>query len=244
MPLSKPAAILLDLDDTIIMLGEGTSRAWDVLAARHSSELRGVTHADFSAAIARSRDWLWGDPYRHKHWRLQLGAARAEIVRQALADLGQTHAPDLPERFSAAYDAVMFEQLRLFPGARETLTDWRAAGIPLALVTNGSSAPQRGKIDHFQLAPFFKTILIEGEYGVGKPDERVYRQALADLGAPPERTWMIGDRLEWEVAAPQRLGMAGIWVDVEHAGLPAESDIRPDHIVRNISELRNFARGG
>jgi putative hydrolase of the HAD superfamily len=48
---------------------------------------------------------------------------------------------------------------------------------------------------------------------------------------------MVGDQLEWEVAAPQRLGIKGIWVDVLGDGLPEASPVRPDRIIRRLSEL-------
>jgi putative hydrolase of the HAD superfamily len=48
---------------------------------------------------------------------------------------------------------------------------------------------------------------------------------------------MIGDNLEWEVEAPQRLGIYSVWMDVHGDGLPAESPITPDRIIRSLSEL-------
>ena len=80
-------------------------------------------------------------------------------------------------------------------------------------------------------------MVVEGEFGVGKPDPRVYLAAMAPLGVKPGETWMIGDNLEWDVAAPQRLGIHGIWNDCHHTGLPADSLVQPDRIVRSIAEL-------
>ncbi|WP_293454912.1 HAD hydrolase-like protein [Phenylobacterium sp.] len=48
------------------------------------------------------------------------------------------------------------------------------------------------------------------EHGFGKPEERAYRHALQALDADPSEVWMVGDNLEWEVAAPQRLGIYSI----------------------------------
>jgi len=48
---------------------------------------------------------------------------------------------------------------------------------------------------------------------------------------------MVGDNLEWEVTAPQRLGIYAIWFDSEGRGLPRDSAVRPDRIVRALSEL-------
>ena len=81
----------------------------------------------------------------------------------------------------------------------------------LALVTNGGAEGQRAKIERFSIAPLFNHIQIEGEHEFGKPDERAYLHAMNALGVEPHETWMVGDNLEWEVAAPQRLGIFAIW---------------------------------
>jgi FMN phosphatase YigB (HAD superfamily) len=36
---------------------------------------------------------------------------------------------------------------------------------------------------------------------------------LDQLGVTADDTWMVGDNDEWEVIAPQRLGVKGIWID-------------------------------
>ena len=127
--------------------------------------------------------------------------------------------------------------MRLFPDALDCLTDLRRRGVPLALVTNGDAVQQRDKIERHGLARFFGAILIEGEFGVGKPHESVYRHALGALAARPEQAWMVGDNLEWDVAAPQRLGLGGVWVDVAGHGLPPEHPVKPDRIIRAFPEL-------
>ena len=48
---------------------------------------------------------------------------------------------------------------------------------------------------------------------------------------------MIGDNLEWDVAAPMRLGITGIWHDRFRTGLPEGSPVRPDRIVYGVGEL-------
>jgi putative hydrolase of the HAD superfamily len=113
----------------------------------------------------------------------------------------------------------------------------RESGCQLALLTNGAGSAQRDKIARFQLEPLFDLILVEGELGFGKPDERIYRMALTALAVAPRDTWMIGDNLEWDVAQPQRLGVIGIWVDTAGIGLPDSCEVRPDLVVRGLGEL-------
>ena len=116
--------------------------------------------------------------------------------------------------------------MRLFPDALDTLAHFRKQGVPLGLITNGDAGQQRDKIERHGLARFFDTILIEGEFGTGKPEEIVYRHALQALGASATTAWMVGDHLEWDVSAPQRLGVRGVWMDREGHGLPSGNTVR------------------
>ena len=109
--------------------------------------------------------------------------------------------------------------------------------MKLALVTNGAADTQRAKVERFELTHRFDHIQIEGEHGFGKPDERAYRHAMQVLGVTASETWMIGDNLEWEVEVPQRLGIYAIWIDVHGEGLPADTTVKPDRIIRSLTEL-------
>jgi putative hydrolase of the HAD superfamily len=53
----------------------------------------------------------------------------------------------------------------------------------------------------------------------------------------PEEAWMVGDNLEWDVAAPQRLGLRGVWVDGPGQGLPRGADVVPHRVIRVFPEL-------
>ena len=108
----------------------------------------------------------------------------------------------------------------VFPGAHDAIDALKALGVKLALVTNGAADPQRAKVERFALTHRFDHIQIEGEHGFGKPEERAYLHAMEALGVTAPDTWMIGDNLEWEVEAPQRLGIYAIWIDVHGEGLP------------------------
>jgi putative hydrolase of the HAD superfamily len=125
----------------------------------------------------------------------------------------------------------------VFPGAHDAIDALKAHGVKLALVTNGAAGIQRAKVERFALTHRFDHIQIEGEHGFGKPEERAYLHAMQVLGVSASETWMIGDNLEWEVEVPQRLGIYAIWIDVHGAGLPADSTVKPDRIIRSLTEL-------
>jgi putative hydrolase of the HAD superfamily len=139
----------------------------------------------------------------------------------------------IADRFSHSRE----EQLSLFPDAHAVVDALKARGLRLALVTNGETSLQRAKVDRFALAQRFDHVQIEGEHGFGKPEQRAYLHAMEALGVTAPETWMVGDNLEWEVVAPQRLGIYAVWHDHLGKGLPEGSDARPDLIIRSLGEL-------
>jgi putative hydrolase of the HAD superfamily len=64
----------------------------------------------------------------------------------------------------------------------------------------------------------------------------VFELALQRLGVRPAEAWMAGDNLEWDVAAPQRLGIFSIWIDSGNSGSSKSDKIRPDRIVQRLSK--------
>ena len=237
MNLHLPKALLLDLDDTILDDSGGIERSWKGACAGSARELGTIDPETLYQAIERTRVWFWSDSERHRRGRLDLSAAAREVVALALGECGAADA-SLAAAIAERYRTRRAAGFEPFPGALDTVRWLRQSGCRLALVTNGSGEMQRGKIVRFGLASLFDAILIEGELGFGKPDPRIYKQALEELSVSAADTWMVGDNLDWDVAQPQRIGMLGIWVDARGAGVPDTSDVRPDRVVRRLSDLR------
>jgi putative hydrolase of the HAD superfamily len=236
-PAPLPAALLLDLDDTILDDSGGVATSWRTACAAHASRLGDTDPETLRRSIARVSRRYWADPERHRRGRLALLDARREVVHQALADLGHDE-PDVAAAIAVTYAEERDAAMAPFEGAIDTVEWLRHRGCRLALLTNGSAEAQREKIDRFDLARRFDHVLIEGELGYGKPDARVYELALARLRVRPDQAWMVGDHLEWDVAAPQRLGVIGIWIDLRGNGVPDGQAVRPDRIIRRLSDLR------
>lgn len=236
-----PQAILFDLDDTIISAYARPEAAWLVVVEEFTDRLTPLSPIAVSDAVIAESRIAWADPDWQQRSRLRLNEARRDIVIGAFRRLAQAGAAppsdDLAVALADRYSVYRHEQMHLFPQAHEVIDAWKALGVRLALVTNGAAEVQRAKIARFDLAHRFDHIQIEGEHDFGKPDDRAYRHAVATLGVDPARTWMVGDNLEWEVEAPQRLGIFAIWHDVLGEGLPAGTTIRPDRIIRSFAEM-------
>jgi putative hydrolase of the HAD superfamily len=236
MKKSWPQLLCLDLDDTILAFTESAEPCWQRICGKYASRVDGLTAEALLATINEVRAWYWADAERHRRGRLNLNGARREIVAEAFSRL-QGRAPEWSNEMADSYTSEREETVQPFPGAIEALHHLRHQSTCLALITNGQSETQRQKINRLNLTPFFDAIVIEGEFGVGKPDERVYRHVLGQFGVAAESAWMVGDNLEWDVASPQGVGMKGIWVDYAGVGLPASSATKPDQIIRHLSGL-------
>lgn len=233
-----PTAILFDLDDTLIAFDAVSEAAWQEVIATHAARI----HIDASAmrsAINAHATWYWSDAERHRIGRHSLPQTRRVLVQQALQKLGHN---DMSAAHAIAddYTALRTALIHLLPGVHALLTDLQQRGVRMGLVTNGTTEEQRHKIERFALAPYFEFIQVEGELGVGKPEDAAYQHALARLELPPEAVWFVGDNLDWDVLAPQRHGMTGVWVDRKrggHATPTAQHPLGPRHRIEHTHQL-------
>ena len=226
-------ALLVDLDDTLLDYSGGVDACWEAACATAAP---GVERAGLLAALLDARQWFWSDPERHRRERVDMLGAWTKIAARALEVCGGAD-PRAAAAIAEVYAERRRAAWRLFPEATTFLASLRERRVPLALVTNGDARQQRDKIARHDLARWFDAILIEGEMGYGKPDEVVYLEALHKLGVAAEDAWMVGDHIEFDVGAPQRLGLRGVWVDRAGAGVPAGADVRPHLIVRDLSAM-------
>jgi putative hydrolase of the HAD superfamily len=105
----------------------------------------------------------------------------------------------------------------------------------LGLLTNGTPDLQRKKISGGKLGIYFDAILISGEFGIGKPDKRVFEKMLSLLEATPESAWMVGDNLKGDVVGAREAGIKAAWLNRDGAAI--EDSIAPDLVVRDLDEL-------
>lgn len=230
-----PQAIFFDLDDTIISYSPWADFAWREICRQYAPRVNKDAEMFYQHVSTKAR-WFWNDPERHQRGRADMLQARNDIITAVLRDYAIDD-PPLCHEFALQRTVLHEESLTLFPGARETLQQLCALGIPLALITNGAQAVQQAKIDRFELEQYFNIILIEGSFGIGKPDVRIFQHAMDHIPTPAEQTWMIGDHLLYDILPANQLGMITIWNDYRGKGLPSNSVTQPAHTIRSIVEV-------
>ncbi len=233
--LPEPKAIIFDLDDTIVASATDSGTLWMQLCEWYSP-LIGLDAVKLMEAIDGARNWYWDDDKRRFIGTSDLFKARREIVALAFSNLGIDNT-EVGNQLADIYTTQREDTITLFPGAIDTLKHFMKRGFKLALLTDGGSEFQRKKINKFNLGTYFDYILVSGEFGTQKPDEKVFLHTLEQLGVPAGETWMVGDSLARDISGAKKVGIYGIWVDWRKEGLPEEPAVRPDRIVNTISEL-------
>jgi putative hydrolase of the HAD superfamily len=233
----EPAAILFDLDDTILMCEGGDYlKLWMNSVEEHIHLFEDLTANLLFDEIRKVAEEFWSDIDRHRNGRLDIKTSRQALVATAASNLHRSNDEAAVQLANHYHDIREFNVVP-FEGALETLEYFHRSVTKTALITNGSGEIQRGKINKYQLDQYFDVVLIEGEFGMGKPHPGVYTHLVDELGVSAQESWIVGDNLEWEVRVPQQLGFFAIWNDSRNEGLPSDRDVVPDRIVNGIHEL-------
>ena len=237
--MTSPKAILFDLDDTLLAWSDTIEAAWASLGTRYlaDAEVAARLPGQILSHQVSLRNGSDIDPSDHP----------VVAVGRALADIDIDNHKELAVRMCEEHNSERVEVSTLLPGAIETLEHFQNRGVRLVLLTGGSAEAQRRKVVKHDLEKYFGPVLIEGELGYGKPEVRIYYEALKLLGVEASETWSVGDGLEWDLETPLALGIYSIWVAWPGSkyvwmGLPPDaypenSPVRPDLIVRRVSEL-------
>jgi len=234
-----PRGIFFDMDGTLLLATQPAGESW-LHVFRHFEPLHHQPPEQLGQLMHdayRSYKQTIADDEGLQQWdRFHPFEVRKQLVEQVLA---QANVSDeaLVHSMVDVYEAQREYYRCLTPSAPETLQKLHQEGVRLALLTNGNATYQRRKIAQYHLAPFFDCILIEEEYGIGKPDPRIYQEALAQLSLTAQETWMVGDNLQFDIEASQQLGIFACWFDPHQQGLPSHTRIYPDRILHTLPEV-------
>jgi putative hydrolase of the HAD superfamily len=142
---------------------------------------------------------------------------------------------ELAARASQAYYRTWVSHLKLFSEVPEVLAALRGQ-YRLGIISNGPSDLQRYKLKLFDLEREFDPIVISGEIGVAKPDQKIFRYALERAGVSPEEALYVGDSPVYDIVGAKGAGMMMAWVN--RSGLMANtSELKPNYVIDNLREV-------
>lgn len=123
------------------------------------------------------------------------------------------------------------------------LTELRARGHRLALLSDGWAAVQRRKLAALELAQLFDEVVITDELGrdAWKPSPIGFKRILTAMRVSGESAIYVSDNPQKDFAGPHRLGMRTMRIvrpSTEHGeALAPASDHQPQRMIRALHEL-------
>jgi putative hydrolase of the HAD superfamily len=212
--MSRPTAVLFDLDDTLLDHGAAMRKA---VACVHES-----------FAIATPLDSFrekWSDASERCYPRylaneISFAEQRRARVRAAIGHpLSDREVDEIVSVYVAEYERswTMFDDV--LP-CLESLAAFR-----LGVLSNGAASEQRRKLSSLGLLPRFDAVLTSEEAGAAKPVPLVFHLACEALRVAPAEAIHVGDRFDLDAVAAQRAGLGGVWLNRRREALPVAEKI-------------------
>ncbi len=106
----------------------------------------------------------------------------------------------------------------------------------LGVVSNGFTDVQYRKLENMGLRDLFACIVLSEEFGVRKPDPRIFHQAASLLHMQPQECLYVGDSYANDVIGGKNAGMQVCWLNPS-AQKAADEKIKPDFVITKFEEL-------
>ena len=126
-------------------------------------------------------------------------------------------------------------RLGLYPHVREVLDVLRER-YRLALVTDAQSAYARGELHKVGLLDYFDPIVISGDHGYRKPDQRLFQFALDGMGVAAESALYVGNDMHRDIFGAREAGMPTVMFE-SGQGKSAYLDCVPDYRITDFRDL-------
>lgn len=201
------AIIFFDLDETI--LDFKAAEYWAVRSLFEKNKQ--VLGTDFEGFY---RSWCSiGKVHYEAFLRGELAFTEQKV--NTVKDVFSLLQVDLDDESAASYYTMYLQAFenhwKLFDDVIPVLTS--LANDHLGIITNGDSEQQRYKLKKLGVEPYFKIVLAAGDIGIAKPSASIFLKACHLAGKEPKECCYVGDHLETDILACEKIGMRGIWLN-------------------------------
>jgi HAD superfamily hydrolase (TIGR01549 family) len=137
-----------------------------------------------------------------------------EVLNDCYARFGCDGDDGLILQGMEAFYAVLLEKRELVPGAKEMLEDIRARGYSVGLISDvawglTSDYPMRD-LKHFGLDEYFDDFVFSTDVGIRKPNPRIFKLAMFNIGAKAEESIYVGNNLQADIQGALGVGMTAV----------------------------------
>jgi putative hydrolase of the HAD superfamily len=223
VPIRPFDAVLFDLGHTLM------DWTWDddLLVAGHRAGLEAIGRYSEPAAEALTSRYLH-EAQLHD-WDAVEEVEYPALTRTMLAEVGVDVDDEGLVRFLEAEHAAWAPARKVGSMSEALLDSLRDRGLKTGVVSN-TWDPRwllERDLEQMGLLARLDTTVFSSDVGVRKPRPEIFYRALDEVGAEPERSVFVGDRLYADIRGAAELGMTTIqamWFRAEE-----DDEIQPDH---------------
>ena len=184
-----------------------------------------------------------------KNWKAYRSLAKKSLLDASEMELWtQWLLPDYPIEIIAPNVSRLTRLWRDHDGRRvaredvkDTLAELDRRGYKLGIIANTITETE---IPDWMISDgvtaYFKTVILSSKVRIRKPDPAIYLLAARVMGVEPAKCAYLGDNPIRDVEGTQAAGFGMMVLIEEPATLakePQSSDLKPDHIIKEIKQL-------
>lgn len=187
-------AVVFDFDGTITNRISSTYELFDVELRKFVSNLSDIEYEAFI------QDFITYDCY-------------GTIPLSSRIDL-LMHKYELSKDFKEAWKKIYYESMPKHTILKaDTIKVLKAlqGKYKLAIISNGGSSSQHGKIDAANIKQYFDYVIVSDDIGYRKPDKRLFDYVANKLDVKNEECVFIGDVFSSDILGAINANMTPIW---------------------------------
>jgi 2-haloacid dehalogenase len=135
----------------------------------------------------------------------------------------------------------LYMVLRAYPEVPDTLKRLKAAGMKLAILSNGTPAMLADASANARIADLLDAILSVEEVRIYKPHPSVYRLACQRLNVTAGRVWFLSSN-GWDAYSARAFGFRALWCN-RFGQAPERIPETPDAQIATLAELPDIVLG-
>jgi putative hydrolase of the HAD superfamily len=218
-------AVFFDVDFTLIRPGRRfMGPGYADTCARHGVP---VDEAAFAVAVAAAADLLdVSDQRYHDEVFVRYTSRIIELMGGA--------GPGVLLAAREIYDDWAHHQhFEMYDDVPAALRSLQAQGIRMGLISNSHRSLVTFQ-EHFELEGLVTVTVSSAEFGVMKPDPRIFHEALTRMQVTPGEAVMVGDSLSHDVLGARQVGMRGVLLDREARASGLDDSIQ---VIQSLTQL-------
>jgi beta-phosphoglucomutase family hydrolase len=206
---SLPAAVIFDMDGTLVATTEGDFLAWQKLFLQYG---RHLSFADYFPLLGRKS---------------------VDVVQHVLGLEGDEAQTAMHRKMEFFEDVVREKGIVTMPNAEAFLQEIKGLNIPIALATSSRKMKMKLVMKESGLAKYFSVFVTGEEVVNGKPNPDIFLLAAERLNVHPSHCLVLEDAVSG-VTAAKSAGMKCVAITSTHQ----EVDLtEADLVIKDFSEL-------